>query len=153
MHHVSRHATIVPMTPKWSTRGCSFQENDETGNKKGSIQSWPYCPSNLHFSLSISFCRLCNFIPFFFFVKESLQWAESKSINTNHDATRSGVSASTDNKAVCTLSNQLSRRSRKDLICGTPKTLGCTQDTCTVPSTWSIIPSIRWTCNKNLAVY
>ena len=68
--------------------------------------------------------------------------------NTHHGATRSGVSASTDNKAVCTLPSQLSRRSRRDLICGIPKTLGCTHDTWTVPSTWSIMPSIRWTCTE-----
>lgn len=73
---------------------------------------------------------------------------EGKKIKINHDATRSGVSASMDNKAVCTLPNQLSSRSRKDLIWGIPKTLGCTQDTCTVPSTWSIIPSMRWTCGN-----
>jgi len=51
-----------------------------------------------------------------------------------------------DNNAVCTFPVQLSSRSRKDLICWIPRTLGCTQETCTVPSTWSIIPSIRWTC-------
>lgn len=82
-----------------------------------------------------------SFYPPSFFVKKMLQWAEKNKIRNNnnkkrtHDATRSGVSASMDNKAVCTLSNQLSSRSRKDLICGIPKTLGCTQETCTVPST------------------
>lgn len=50
---------------------------------------------------------------------------------------------------MCTFPTQLSSRSRKDLICGIPKTLGCTQDTWTVPSTWSMIPSIRWTCIQN----
>lgn len=65
-----------------------------------------------------------------------------------HEATKSGVSASTDNKAVCTLPNHVSSRSRKDTICGIPKTLGWTHETWTVPSTWSIIPSMRWTCSK-----
>ena len=77
---------------------------------------------------------------------------EQEEMGGNYDATRSGVSASTDSKAVCTLSNQLSSRSRKDLICGIPRTLGCTQETCTVPSTWSIIPSIRWTYCQNHSI-
>lgn len=65
-----------------------------------------------------------------------------------YESARSGVSASTDSRAVWTLFNQSSSRSRRALICGMPRILGCTHETWTVPSTWLIMPSIRWTCVK-----
>jgi len=92
------------------------------------------------------FCRLRMYS---LQLKKLLQRAETK-LKKNHDPIRSGVSASMDSNAVWTFPVQLSSRSRKDLICWIPRTLGCTQETCTVPSTWSIIPSIRWTCNKRI---
>lgn len=108
---------------------------------------WRKCSTNW------DYCFLgcpCILNPHFFRLGFVTPKAENKARDLTHDATKSGVSASIDNKAVCTLSNQPSSLSRNDLICGIPKTLGCTQDTCTVSSTWSIIPSIKWTCSKHL---
>lgn len=63
----------------------------------------------------------------------------------SYAATRSGVSASTASRVVCTFCSQVSSRSRRAVIWGIPRTRGWTHDTRTVPSTWSITPSIRWT--------
>lgn len=109
--------------PKPSTRGYSFQvvSQEQKAAPKKRHKSWLYCP--FHLSLFISCClRMCSFS-----FKKLLQWADNN--QNNHDPIRSGVSASMDNNAVCTLPIQLSSRSRKDLICGIPRTLGCTQVT------------------------
>jgi hypothetical protein len=66
----------------------------------------------------------------------------------HHEETKSGVSASTDSKVVCTFPTQVSSRSRSDFTWSMPRTLGCTHETWTVPSTSSIMPSIRWACNS-----
>lgn len=97
--------------------------------------------------------RLYNKSLLFVFSKWTVLWTCKRATEVNstrlilfYAATRSGVSASTDSNAVWTLSTQASSRVVRDLIWGIPNTLGCTHDTCTVPSTWSIIPSIRCTC-------
>lgn len=134
-------------------RGSSFHKNDDsskagesTYEKSAAYKEGPSAKAN---KAKFFPGHPCTFYPLS--DKKMLQWQKTIQ-ETTHDATRSGVSASMDNKAVCTLSNQVSSRSRKDLICGIPKTLGCTQETCTVPSTWSIMPSIRWTWRTNFPI-
>lgn len=61
----------------------------------------------------------------------------------HHEDSKSGVSASTESKVVCTFPTQVSKRSRREFTWSMPKTLGWTHETWTVPSTWSIMPSIR----------
>lgn len=107
--------------------GNSSVKEGKEGRKQQRLMIALSLPTCLHFPLQIQK----------FVVTTAEDWKQ------NHDATRSGVSASIDNNAECTLSVQPSRRSRNDSICGIPKTLGCTHETCTVPSTWSIMPSIR----------
>lgn len=112
------------------------QQNPKEELKKGACV-YKTGPSNKRNHLLSTSCR----DPSSLWALRYMGWIMSET----HEATRSGASDSTDTKAVCTLSTQLSKRSRNDLIWDIPKTLGCTQETYTVPSTWSIIPSIKWT--------
>lgn len=126
---------VSPFSKKSSKKSCRRRE---TLHKK-------YAQANKTAFFSIHLCILT-----FLWIKILRRSKQKTKRTAIHDATRSGVSASTDNKAVCTLPTQVSNRSRSDIICEIPKTLGWTQETWIVPSTWLIIPSIRWTCSKFL---
>jgi hypothetical protein len=159
IHLTSRQTTLYNIPSEKSTRAAPLRKN-WWFRKKDSAMWKEACKfdSTAHVTYSLSLHFATHQYPPFVF-RKCYSWLKGNQEEEiggggggDYDATRSGVSASTDNKAVCTLSNQLSNRSRRDLICGIPRTLGCTQETCTVPSTWSIIPSIRWTCCQNHSI-